>query len=93
MEEILEIINTISTTSFIEKFQFISNNANRNIQEYVTQLTEWNLYSEIELIENNEAIINGIADNKNLTRIFNKTAFDSKGNYNIDRYSSLIQLF
>jgi len=92
MEEILDIINSISTTEFLIKFQFLSDNANRNNPLYITQLTEWNLSSEIELINSNAAIIQAIGTNKNLTRIYNKTAFDGKGNYNRDRYTELKQL-
>jgi len=93
MEEILAIINTISTTLFLEKFQFLSEGANRAKPEYLTQLTEWNLYSEIELINNNTSIIRNIANNKGLTRIYNKNSLDSKGNYSWDRYNELKRFF
>jgi hypothetical protein len=93
MEEILEIINSISTTSFLDKFQLLSDNENRNKPEYIEQLTEWNLISEIELILNNATIIQNICADKNLTRVYNKTAFDGKGNYNRDRFNELRKCF
>ena len=93
MEEILEIINTISTTAFLEKFQFLTDNANRITPEYRNQLTEWNLHSELELINSNTAIIQNIATNKTLTRIYNNSSFDGKGNYNWDRHTELLKLF
>ena len=93
MEEILAIINTVSTTYFLEKFQFLSTGANRMKPAYLTQLTEWHLYSEIELINNNATIIRKIANNKSLTRIYNKNPLDSKGNYSWDRYNELRPLF
>ncbi len=93
MEEILAIINTVSTTSFLEKFQFLSDGANRTKPEYLAQLTEWHLYSEIELIKNNAAIIQSIGNNRALTRIYNKNSLDSKGNYSWDRYNELRPLF
>lgn len=93
MEEILTIINTVSTTAFLEKFQFLSDGANRGKKEYLAQLTEWHLYSEIELINNNATIIQKIGNNKVLTRIYNKNSLDSKGNYSWDRYNELKQLF
>ncbi|KAF0129151.1 MAG: Type II site-specific deoxyribonuclease [Bacteroidetes bacterium] len=93
MEEILTIINTVSTTSFLEKFQFLSDGGNRTNSEYITQLREWYLYSEIELINNNTTIIKEIRDNKTLTRIYNKNSLDSKGNYSWDRYNELRRLF
>jgi len=93
MEEILAIINTVSTTSFLEKFQFLSDGANRTKPEYLAQLKEWHLYSEIELINNNTAIIQSIGNNRALTRIYNKNSLDGKGNYSWDRYNELRQLF
>jgi len=92
MEEILEIINSISNTSFLNKFQLLCDNAKRSTPEYRAQLLEWNLVSEMELINNNNIIIHRIANDKGLTRTFNKTAFDSKGNYNIERFNTLKEL-
>ncbi len=93
MEEILAIINIVSTTSFLDKFQFLSDGANRIKPAYLAQLSEWHLYSEIELINNNATIIQKIANNKALTRIYNKNSLDSKGNYSWDRYNELRRLF
>jgi len=67
--------------------------ANRMKPAYLTKLTEWHLYSEIELINNSATIIRQIANNKVLTRIYNKNSLDSKGNYSWDRYNELRQLF
>lgn len=93
MDEILDIINAVSTTEFLEKFKFLSDGTNRIKPDYITQLKEWHLYSEIELINNNATIIQKIANNKTLTRIYNKNSFDSKGNYSWDRYNELRLLF
>lgn len=92
MEEILAIINTISTTSFLEKFQFLSDGANRTKPEYLAQLTEWHLYSEIELIANNTDIIKKINNNTSLIKTYNKHSLDNKGNYNFERYYTLKEL-
>lgn len=92
MEEILEIINTISTTSFLNKFQLLTDNTKRLSPEYRNQLNEWNLFSELELIDNNNSLVHKIGTDTTLTRIYNKIAFDKKGNYNTDRYSTLKQL-
>jgi hypothetical protein len=92
MENILDIINTISTTSFLGKFQLLTDNAKRTHADYIAQLTEWNLFSEIELINNNAAILQNIGKDKALTRVYNKTTFDSKGNYNSDRYNLLKEM-
>lgn len=92
MEEILGIINTISTTSFLNKFQLLTDNTRRLSPEYRNQLIEWNLFSELELIDNNTSLVPKIGADTTLTRIYNKIAFDKKGNYNTDRYSTLKQL-
>lgn len=89
MEQILELINTISTTTFLAKFQLLTDNAKRNSPEYIAQLTEWNLCSELELVNNDRRVKQKIGTDKTLNRIYNKTAFDNKGNYNADRYIEL----
>ncbi len=89
MEQILEIINSISTTTFLVKFQLLTDNAKRTTAEYKAQLTEWNLHSELELVTNDALIKQKIGADKTLNRIYNKTTFDNKGNYNTDRYGEI----
>ncbi|MDR1582176.1 MAG: TdeIII family type II restriction endonuclease [Prevotellaceae bacterium] len=91
MEELLEVINIIATTEFLSKFQLLTDNSKRNTPEYIQQLQEWNLSSEEELITNNVLIQEKLITS-NLTRNFNKVMFDSKGNYNWERYNTLKQL-
>jgi len=88
MEEILEIINNISTTEFLTKYQLLRDNSKRNTPEYLIQLQEWNLFSEILLIENNDLIISKLTT-PDLKRNFYKIVFDFKGDYNWDRYNKL----
>ena len=96
MEQILEIINTISTVDFLDKYDYLIVNANRSSQRYKDILAEWFLSSELELIENDEIIRNAIVGNRKLTRIYNKQAFESnnskKGTYRFDRYNELKSL-
>ncbi len=92
MEAILAIINNISTTQFLTKFQLLADNSKRLTSQYMHQLNDWNLFSEMELIDNNDTIFQKIKADKTLTRVYNKTAFDNKGNYNKDRYVSLKEL-
>jgi hypothetical protein len=87
MEEILAIINTIATTNFLSKFHLLQENTKRKTSEYLTQLTEWNLVSEKELIENDDAIKTKL--NIKSTRIYNKMMLDKDGKYNWDRYNVL----
>lgn len=92
MEQILDVINSISTTEFMTKYQYLNNNKNRNHNEYLDILNEWNLYSEVELIKNNDIIRKKITEDKFFTRVYNKHAFDAKGNYDHDRYLQLKKL-
>ena len=93
MEEILTIINAVSTPLFLDKFNFLSNGANRNDSSYLTLLDEWYLYSEIELINNNAVVMQNISNNRSLTRIYNRNSFNSEGKYDWDRYNELSKLF
>jgi len=90
MENILEIINTVATTDFMSKFNLLQDNSKRNSQEYKNQLIKWNLFSELQLVEN-DTVIRQNLDNKT-TRIYNKIAFDNKGNYNWERYNILKEI-
>jgi hypothetical protein len=92
MEDVLEIINIISTTSFLDKFKLLKDNSKRLLPEYRNQLIEWNLFSELDLIDSNNSIVAKIGTDRTLTRVYNKIAFDKKGNYNTDRYTTLKQL-
>lgn len=92
MEQILEIINIISTTKFLEKYQVLNDSDLGIKNRYMGILREWNLYSEIELINNDNLLIEKIRTNKNLIRLYNQKPFDNKGVYNIDRYNHLINL-
>ena len=91
MNEILEIINTISTTNFFTKYLLLRDNTKRNTLEYCIQLQEWNLFSEKLLIDHNDLLQLKLTTS-NLIRKFNLTTFDSKGNYNWDRYDTLKRL-
>lgn len=89
MEEILEIINVIAKPDFLEKFQYLNDKDNRNKKEYISLLYQWFLCSEAHIIKNEKTIIKNIKNDLQLTRLFNKTPFDSKGKYNFDRYNAL----
>ena len=93
MEQILEIINSIATVNFMDKYKYLINNENRIKQEYKDILTGWFLFSELELIENDEIIRERINGDIKLKRIYNKQAFENsnnrKGAYRFDRYTEL----
>ncbi|MCG2734960.1 MAG: TdeIII family type II restriction endonuclease [Thermoplasmatales archaeon] len=92
MEQILEIINTIATPNFLIEFQFINDSANRKKSNYIEKLEKWFLYSEKNLVVNDMNISSIIKNGISLTRIYNKTPFDNKGNYNFERYSILMNI-
>lgn len=89
MEEILNIINSISTSSFWSDFQFLCNNSNRNSSNYEQKLLEWNLFLEKKLLNHENTIRKRIKGDKKLEKIFNKNIFDDKGSYNSERYYKL----
>lgn len=91
MEDILEIINTIATPDFLSKFHLLQDNSKRTNEEYLSQLIEWNLISEKELIENNTMLQTNITTST-LKRIYNKIAFDKDGKYDWERYNMLKKL-
>lgn len=92
MEHILEIINAISNTEFLNKYQYLNENENRDKEEYKNTLRDWFLSSELELIECDSTIKNSIGDDKTLNKIYNQRIFDNKGNYNFDRYIQLKEI-
>lgn len=89
MEEILQIINSISTTSFLDKFRQLNDNSLRHTTAYSTLLKDWNLFSELSLVNNDYSLKQKIGQDRALNRIYNNKAFDDKGNYNFNRYVKL----
>ena len=92
MEQILNIINAISTPEFLTKFDFLVNNNNRGLESYKKQLEEWYLFSEILLIENDCQIKESIQNKIRLTKCYNQKLFKNEGGYNYERYYILKDL-
>lgn len=92
MEEVLDIINTIATPSFLTIFQFISNKNNQNNPQYKDMLLKWNMFSEIRLIDNDKIIRERTQTDRKLYRIYNKNIFSAKGDYDFERYRTLLEL-
>jgi hypothetical protein len=85
MQEILDIINSIATTDFMKNFQYIQDKQNFKDVKYKEILEQWYLYNEIRILDNYENIKKNIKNDKKFLRILNKTPFDNKGKYNMDR--------
>ncbi|HEY5465125.1 MAG TPA: TdeIII family type II restriction endonuclease [Hanamia sp.] len=97
MEMILDIINSIADVGFLKNYHFIINDQNRLItEEYKMKLIQWNLFSELELVDNDSLIKNKIGNDKRLQRIYNQLIFkeqkDFRIKYNFRRYNELKQL-
>lgn len=93
MELLLQIINTIATTQFPNKYNFLNNKENKqqSIDLYKQQLADWNLYSELNLVNNETTIKEKIGTDKKVNRIFNQLIFKD-GEYNFNRYDRLSAL-
>jgi len=92
MQELLDIINSISTIDFFEKYNFLNNknNLSSNKLRYKKYLKEWNLYSELYLVENDKNIRELIKNNSRLIRVYNQTMFNTdNGEYNFRRFYKL----
>lgn len=90
MEQVLEIINTVSTPDFIEKFQFLQNSANKNNPQYIQVLEEWFLFSEIEILQKDSQIQKIIQNDKKLQKIYNQQIFKDD-EYNWQRTNELLR--
>jgi hypothetical protein len=90
MQQLLNIINAIATTNFQSVYIFLNHHPNRqtHLENYIDYLKEWNLYSEIFLLENDKKILSAIKDNSRLTKIYNQNVL-KEGDYNYNRYWEL----
>lgn len=93
MEQILEIINSIATPEFMDKYNYLNENLNHqnDVEHYRTLLQEWFLFREIDLLNNNAIIIRKIMNNPKSDRIFKQPIFKN-GDYNSTRYDFLKNL-
>jgi len=85
MQQILDIINTIASPQFIDKYNFINEPQNRikAKEQYLKQLNEWHLYSEHKLVTNDFHLFPNV--DKETQKKFNQTPFKN-GKYNNDRF-------
>lgn len=89
MGSLLKIINSISTTDFMYKYNYLNDVNNMHSSKYHDYLKEWNMFSQLELIEKDEEIKKAIKSNKRLTKVYNHQIFQN-GEYNINRFNQLI---
>ncbi|MBQ7362382.1 MAG: TdeIII family type II restriction endonuclease [Bacteroidaceae bacterium] len=77
MQEILEIINSIATPQFMDKFEALQNKT-MSEEEKRKLFEEWYLYSELYIMDN----IHRTSSN---TRLYNQCVFKNDGSYNTRR--------
>jgi len=87
MQEILKIINSIATPDFMQNFQFIQDKQNikNDKKQYREILAKWCLYNELRIFDNYNEISIKVKNDRKLLRIFNKSPFNNRGKYNLDR--------
>jgi hypothetical protein len=91
MQQILDIINTIATPSFMSEYRLLNDCFKRRADEYAALLLQWNLFSEHALIEKDEHVRKAIKNNKKLQNTYLKLPFDSQGKYQWERFYTLIK--
>lgn len=89
MEELLDIINTIANPQFEDIYNYLNDNQNRDSQQYRDYLNRWHLYSEIQILNNDNQIKNSIRNNKGLKRLYSSSIFKD-GAYCTERKSRLL---
>ncbi len=87
MQQILEIINSIAKPTFKADYNKLINSETELLTKKEI-LTNWNLISELSLIENDDKINSIIEDDTKLKRIYRKEIFKN-GKYNSQRFSDL----
>ncbi|MCB5253915.1 MAG: TdeIII family type II restriction endonuclease [Candidatus Cloacimonadaceae bacterium] len=90
MQEILDIINSIATPRFMDKYNVINSFDGDYSDEIVHVLEEWHLYTELDIFRNCAQIKEIIAKDKRLMRTYHQRIL--KPSYNKNRFDSLIGL-
>lgn len=82
MQEIIDIINSIATPEFMDKFSKIQSKDTDSATKYKI-LSDWHLISEIR-------ILNDVVKTKNNCRLYNQSIFKHDGSYNYKRLNLII---
>jgi len=95
MQIILDIINAIATTEFMDNYEFLykqKENIKDEKEKYLELLDKWCLYREKKIVENYKKLQKLVSTDKKLLRIFNQKPFKSDIKYNENRATSLLNL-
>lgn len=92
MEEILFIINRIAKPDFMEKFNFINDSLNIEIdkEKYSQILNEWFLFRESNVVDNFQVLKTLSIKQKGLQRILSQSLFDPQNEYKEKRINTLL---
>lgn len=89
MQELLDLIRSIATSDFMEKYSFINtpSNLHNDTNKYIEIASRWGLFDEVTIANS----INGLEaqQNRKINRNLHLSVFDSKGNYNEKRVRNL----
>ncbi|HMN23867.1 MAG: TdeIII family type II restriction endonuclease [Ignavibacteriaceae bacterium] len=93
MNEILGIINSISKPDFMSNYNFINEpqNLDSDLNHYKELLIQWNLYRELETVNNRKSLIQKSKKDKKIEKLLNQNLFDTEGIYKVDRINTLHQ--
>lgn len=93
MKQLIEVINSIATPEYLEKYEYIADLNNRisGKEKFLSILNEWGLISEVKILANEESIIKKVNQEKRLVKIFNQPIIRD-GIYNIERCQELLRL-
>lgn len=91
MQELLDLIRSIATADFMDEFNFISSPDNliSDTDKYIEIATRWHLEDEVAVAKNIEILKS--SDNTSVRKNLYLCSFDSNGQYNERRISSLLK--
>lgn len=92
MSNILRIINSIAKPDFLEKYNFINDHGNFNINptKYKKILVQWHLERELKILRNLKKLQKVAEHEKGINRKLKQNLFDSETNYKEPRIYSLL---
>ena len=90
MQILLDIINRIAPPCFKQKYDYVNNVTNRLTEQYRTILNEWNLYSEVKILDNIDRLNTLSALHPSLKRLLKQNLFDKKGEYKATRATDIL---
>ncbi|MDP3831252.1 MAG: TdeIII family type II restriction endonuclease [Ignavibacteriaceae bacterium] len=90
MESLLAIINQIAEPDFLQKFDFINDpkNIDVDIDKYKSIISLWFLYKELDIIERFYSV--NKSTNKRIKRMLAQNLFDTQNNYKLNRVNILL---